>query len=253
MQRRLEQFTFDPEGDDVRGLVALAERFDKRAGAIAGDKNLSSIGRNNRLLTAAQEPHAPVVAWEERHVGVFDARIASETEALRLVGEPAAPSDPLERLTREIRHSEIRQNFAHLYFQRLIDELREKHRFTGARVGQPQNWYSFASGFSGVTYGAGFALGGRARTELGVDRGDSDANEKLFDRLLEDKAGIEEEYGAELDWERLDGKRACRIADYREGSISDSESTLLEIQAWHVDGLLRMKKVFDPRLGHQHT
>ncbi len=139
------------------------------------------------------------------------------------------------------------------YFQRLIDELREKHRFTGARVGQPQNWYSFASGFSGVTYGAGFALRGRARTELGVDRGDSDANEKLFDRLLEDKAGIEEEYGAELDWERLDGKRACRIADYREGSISDSESTLLEIQAWHVDGLLRMKKVFDPRLGHQHT
>ena len=114
MQRRLEQFTFDPEGDDVRGLVALAERFDKRAGAIAGDKNLSSIGRNNRLLTAAQETHAAVVAWEERHVGVFDARIASETEALRLVGEPAAPSDPLERLTREIRHSEIRQNFAHL-------------------------------------------------------------------------------------------------------------------------------------------
>ena len=139
------------------------------------------------------------------------------------------------------------------YFQRLIDELREKHRFTGARVGQPQNWYSFASGFSGVTYGAGFALGGRARTELYVDRGDSDANEKLFDRLLEDKAGIEEEYGAELDWERLDGRRACRIADYREGSISDSESTLLEIRAWHVDGLLRMKKVFDPRLGHQHT
>ena len=40
----------------------------------------------------------------------------------------------------------------------------------------------------------------------------------------------------------VDGKRACRIAGYREGSILDPESALAEIRAWHVDKLLRLKE-----------
>ena len=55
------------------------------------------------------------------------------------------------------------------FFQNLIDELRKKHRFTNARAAQPQNWYSFASGTTGVTYGANFAQGGRVRTEVYIE------------------------------------------------------------------------------------
>jgi len=58
------------------------------------------------------------------------------------------------------------------YFQGLIDELREKHKFTNAKIGQPQNWYSFASGVSGITFGAVFVQGGKARTELYIDVGE---------------------------------------------------------------------------------
>jgi hypothetical protein len=53
-----------------------------------------------------------------------------------------------------------------IYFQDLIDTLREEHRFTGARIGRAQNWYSFSAGVGGVSYGASFAQGGRLRCEV---------------------------------------------------------------------------------------
>lgn len=134
------------------------------------------------------------------------------------------------------------------YFQLLIDELREKHRFTGARVGQPQSWYSFSSGFSGITYGAGFALGNRVRAELYIDCGDGDKNKELFDWLAQEKEKIEGEFGEPFEWGRLDDKRASRIAVYRQGSIDDNEQALEEIRAWTVERLLKLKKVFSGRL-----
>jgi hypothetical protein len=52
-----------------------------------------------------------------------------------------------------------------------------------------------------------------SRAELWIDKGkDSEAeNNEIFDRLVANKAEIEQTFGGPLEWERLDGKRACRI------------------------------------------
>jgi len=134
------------------------------------------------------------------------------------------------------------------YFQLLIDELREKHRFTGAKKGQPQNWYSFASGFSGITYGASFAMGNRVRVELYIDSTDTEKNKDLFDELAKEKEKIEGKFGEPFEWERLDEKRASRIAVYRSGSIGDDEEILKEIRDWTIEHLLKLKKVFPTHL-----
>lgn len=133
------------------------------------------------------------------------------------------------------------------YFQGLIDELRTKHKFTGAKVAQPQSWYAFSSGVRGLVYSNSFTQGGKIRAEIYIDLQDKDRNKKLFDSLLDQKTEIEKEFGETLSWERLDDKRACRIAAYNEGSIGAPLTLRDELRKWSIDNLLKLKKVLLPR------
>ena len=134
------------------------------------------------------------------------------------------------------------------FFQTLIDELREKHRFTNARAGQPQNWYSFASGISGISYSTSFAQGGKFRAEVYLDLGDSTKNKELFDALFCERERVETEFGEALEWERLDENRASRVAVYCPGTIDTSTEHLEQVRNWAIDRVLKLKKVFDKRL-----
>ena len=135
------------------------------------------------------------------------------------------------------------------YFQTLIDELREKYRFTNAKIGQPQNWYTFSSGTSGIHFGAVFVQGGKVRTEVYIDMGDFEKNKALFDWLYMQKEEIQSKIGQEsrpMEWERLDDKRASRIAVYREGAIEFNQEDLVQIKEWHIVNLVNFNKVFRP-------
>ena len=128
------------------------------------------------------------------------------------------------------------------FFQGLIDELRTVHHFTNAKVGQPQNWYAFTSENSRIfIYDVTFALGGRVRAEVYIDCGNKMRNEALFDLLYADLKVIEDEFGENLSWERLDNRRACRIAVYRDGRIDEPTETLEEIKKWSIAKLLKFK------------
>lgn len=132
------------------------------------------------------------------------------------------------------------------FFQDLIDELRTEHKFTQARKGQPQNWYTFSSGVTGIGYSVVFALGKQVRTEAYIDNGSVKWNKAMFDALYQQREAIEEALGEPLTWERLDDRRASRVAVYRAGSIDDPPQVLEEIKDWSIERLLRFKKVLSP-------
>ena len=166
----------------------------------------------------------------------FILNVVSMPVEVPLVAEVApAPSETKERYR--------------AFFQSLIDELRENHQFTNARSGQPQNWYTFASDNSKLyKYSTSFARGGRVRVEIYIDSGDKAKNEQLFDCLHERKSEIEIALGFNLEWERLDSSRACRIAVYRDGEIEADSELLADIRNWTVENLLKFKKVFPAKV-----
>jgi hypothetical protein len=131
------------------------------------------------------------------------------------------------------------------FFQGLMDELRQIHGFTNARAAQPQSWYGFSSGTTGITYNVSFASNKRLRAELYIDVRDVTKNKSIFDYLHLNKENIEAAFSECLVWERLDDKRACRIAAVRsKTSIADAAEDEAEIRAWAVERLLKLKTVF---------
>jgi hypothetical protein len=84
------------------------------------------------------------------------------------------------------------------------------------------------------------------RTEIYIDFGDAATNKTLFDRLHTRSEELETALGETLTWERLDERRASRIAAYREGSIEASAEELNDIHAWAIEMLLKFRDVFVP-------
>jgi hypothetical protein len=134
------------------------------------------------------------------------------------------------------------------FFQSLIDDLREKHHFTNARVGQPQSWYSFTTGTKGCTYGCSFARGAKVRTELYIDTQSKEINKNILKAFENRKAELENEFGEFLNFEELDTKRASKITIYRDGDIYSDNQSLIEIKNWCIQKLLKFKQVFGDKL-----
>ena len=128
------------------------------------------------------------------------------------------------------------------YFQSLIDILREKHAFTGARKARPENFCLFSSG-TGIFYGVHFPKG-RTAVYVRINRNQKFDAITLFDTLAQQKEEIATEFDLPLSWEPREA--SYKIVVYRDGDIEASESELDAIRDWHVEYLLKFKAVFQP-------
>lgn len=251
-------------GDFSADIVAIDVATNRRV-VIENQFGLSDHRHLGQILTYSSVLGASVVVWiaesvRQEHRSAIDflnqnlrhdlQLYAVEAKVVRIDDSlPAFRLDvvcaPAEiHVPDETRDSDTKEKYR-VYYQALLDELRTQHRFTNARAGQPQNWYTFASESSRVfKYSTTFAQGGKVRAEIYIDMGDKAKNEALFDLLLARQDEIQREFGGPLAWERLDTKRACRVAVYRDGDIDADSEVLAEIQAWVVAQLLQLKKVF---------
>ena len=87
-----------------------------------------------------------------------------------------------------------------------------------------------------------------AMVELYIDRGaDSGPETKaLFDTLLKWKDAIEMAFGAPLNWQRLNTKRACRIMNTMTGGYRDDEAQWAATHESMVDAMIRLEKALSP-------
>jgi hypothetical protein len=111
-------------------------------------------------------------------------------------------------------------------------------------------WIGVSAGVRGLSFNY-VVMQDECRVELYIDRGkDSDEeNKQIFDQLHANREAIEQAFGATLLWERLEGRRACRISYTRqEGGYRSPEEQWPEIQDKTIQDMDRFEKALQPSL-----
>jgi hypothetical protein len=110
-------------------------------------------------------------------------------------------------------------------------------------------WVGANAGARGLTYCYSITKR-QATVEIYIDRGkdSQEENENIFDRLAAVKSAIEESFGDSLEWERLEGKRACRIKKIIPIGGYLDEGKWPQIHEVMVSAMTRMEKAFTPQI-----
>ena len=203
------------------------------------------------IATSFRDEHRQALDWlneqtgEDTHFfGVVLSLVRIGTSAPAPLFEVVAkPNDWQKRVRSATRtgsasaRSEKYRSFWAAYLNRQATE----HSGWGRRGSpQPANWMSFGGPFRGTQINHSFAQGGRLRHELYIDRGDGEANLALFEFLRDRRETIEAAYGQPLEFDSIEGKRACRIATYCDGTIEDEDHWTAYLD-WFLDAGERMR------------
>ena len=136
------------------------------------------------------------------------------------------------------------------FFANLNKRLEQEKDFPLRKMSpQGQSWIILASYANDSAYlNAAFTRRKEFRIELYIDGGDKDQNKNRFDFLFAHREPIEAAVGEPLRWERLDNRRACRIAVYTKAQIlTDADSPVL--LDWAVKKALAFHKTFASEFG----
>ncbi len=141
----------------------------------------------------------------------------------------------------------------HAFWTKTLEKLRARDvsRFENISPSK-ESWLSCGTGVAGCTY-ALIMLKKKVRVELYLARSASEENKWLFDRLAEKKQELEGRFGAELEWMRLDERKASRIC-YSHPFDGSDDGQWPKMINWLCQHFVKLEKTFSKpleRLGQE--
>ncbi len=155
-----------------------------------------------------------------------------------------------ERKDRAERYAIRRQ-----FWEGLLARAAKRTDLHGRISPSDQHFIATGAGVSGLSFNY-VILQNTGTVELYIDRGRNGEaqNKAIFDAMMAEKAKIEAVFGEPLEWQRLDGKRACRIRkQITLGGYRDEEAQWPAIQDAMVDAMIRLEKALRPHINDVST
>jgi hypothetical protein len=219
---------------------------------------LTNVDETKTAVWIVSEPrpeHLKAVSWlnESTEVSFYLVKI----EAIRIGESPAAPlltqivgptavARQVGERKRELKERhEIRRRF---WTALLAESNRRTKLFAGRSPGM-DSWMSAGAGRTGLSLSY-VCRQHDAAVELYIDRGTDSEDDNLATlRMLQThKDEIETDFGAPLEWQELEGKRACRVKGKAAAEGYRDESAWPQVVDAMVGAMIRLEAALRPHI-----
>lgn len=137
---------------------------------------------------------------------------------------------------------ESRYSVRYEFWTEFLKEVNKRNSLCVNLSPSKDAWIGIGSGVSGVNINL-VVTRSYARVEIYINKGVAQ-NKAVFDYFFNKKEQIEKDFGAQLDWDRMDDKVTCRIKWQLDGVSIFDEADHKKMNDFLIDGLERMKKAF---------
>jgi hypothetical protein len=209
------------------------------------------------VTTEPRPEHQKVIDWLNEYTSADLWFYLVKLETVRIGESPPAPLFTIlagpDSHTKDV--GEKKKEWAERHVKRmefwkgLLEMGKGKTKLFANISPSTSNWIATGAGRSGISFNY-VILMDKAEVELYIDY-DQDTgakNKAIFDGLYTHKAEIEQEFGAPLEWQRLDDKRASRIRKtFTEGGLLHPESWQ-SLQDRMIEAMIRLNDALRGRL-----
>ncbi|MGY1730280.1 DUF4268 domain-containing protein [Geodermatophilus sp. SYSU D01045] len=130
------------------------------------------------------------------------------------------------------------------FWQKLLDRLKAEHPGWSKGKAPLNNYFVMSAGGHGLVWGLSFTKDPRMRSELYFDHPSAAQNELMFERLSAVRQEFEAAFGGQLLFDRLDGKKACRVEAASAPASIEREDEWPAYLDWMVDTQARLRTAF---------
>ena len=133
------------------------------------------------------------------------------------------------------------------FWEQLLDRANKKTSLHANRTPSKENWIGAGSGKSEIHYTYLIRMDD-AEIRLSIESSDAGWNKRIFDKLHENKEGIEEKFGEPLEWDRLDELKTSYIKYRIPSSGLSDRDRWSELQDKMIDAMIRLESAFKPEI-----
>jgi hypothetical protein len=208
------------------------------------------------IVSDPRPEHVAAVAWlnESSSAAFYMVKV----EAVRIGDSPAAPlftlivgpSEETKNVGQTKKQISERYGIRKRWWTQLIERSANVSKLHAHITPGEYSYIGTSSGIRGLNL-LYVVTQDECAAELYLDRGkDADGeNKAIFDQLYVHKAEIEQTFGKPLNWERLEGKRACRIRHVQTGGgYRSPEDKWPGLQDTIINDMDRLEKALRPYL-----